>query len=269
MIKRKRQIHAVKSRAWGIDEENTTGLVPFVDFLNHDARCQSFLSFDNELKYAEVFADRDYGFGEQVFINYGKYGNDALATMFGFTLESNPYDQVEFWIGPSENDVLWKLRSELLQSHGMPILRRDGVSNDTGSYFVIKKVRNITGQGKGIPQSLRAFARVLCADSKEELIYLERMASEGDGRLAREAFKDKRKELQAMLLLLTHLNALIEDYISALSALGMAQDYEDRKRQLISVRQEMVNNILEGELTILHSAADWLRHYCLGLDSLS
>ena len=82
----------VNSRAWRIDELNTVALVillnpvwafqlqcfaiwnlifchfeayviilfwqlPFVDFLNHDVSCKSFLSFDQENNYAEVCID--------------------------------------------------------------------------------------------------------------------------------------------------------------------------------------------------------------------
>ncbi|MCO5604035.1 hypothetical protein L7F22_058192 [Adiantum nelumboides] len=67
----KQFLHAyavVNSRAWGIDEGNTVGLVPFVDFLNHSTECQSFLSFDKDYKYAEVLADKGYSCGEQVLI---------------------------------------------------------------------------------------------------------------------------------------------------------------------------------------------------------
>eukprot|EP00250_Pteridium_aquilinum_P014189 c21832_g1_i4 orf=157-1884(+) len=217
----------VNSRAWGVDEGNTVGLVPFVDFFNHDGSCQSFLSFDNEYEYAEVLADRDYTYGEQVFINYGKFGNDILAVTFGFTLEFNPYDQVEVWMGLSQRDVLRKMKLQLLHSHGMPTIRGFG-----------------------------------------ELISLERQASELDGRLARQPFKDVHKELQAMVLLLARVESLIQDYVGAILALEMAEFCKLNRKSVPRIRRKMAEDILDGELRILRSAANWLKHHCIALNSL-
>lgn len=258
----------VNSRAWGVDEGNTVGLVPFVDFFNHDAHCQSFLSFDNEYEYAEVIADRDYTAGEQVSINYGKFGNDVLAVTFGFTLEYNPYDQVEVWMGLSRRDVLRKAKLQLLHSHGMLTLSGFGDFDGGGNAFLIKEVKTIKGRGKGIPQPMRAFARVLCASSNEELVDMAREASEFDGRLARQPLKDIHKELQAMVLLLARVESLIQDHSSAILALEMADYCRMNRKPVPSIRREMAEEILGGELRVLRSAANWLKHHCIDLNSL-
>ncbi|KAI5066149.1 hypothetical protein GOP47_0018773 [Adiantum capillus-veneris] len=264
-------VHAyavVNSRAWGIDEGNTVGLVPFVDFFNHSTSCQSFLSFDKEYKYAEVLADRGYNCGAQVFINYGNYGNDVLAEKFGFTVEDNPNDQVEFWMGLSQLDALYNTRLELLQSHGMPMVPRFSGPDDCGNFFPIREVKTINGRGKGIPHSLRALARVLCANSDKELIDMAKQASQLDGRLARQPFKDVRKELEAMMLLLTRLDSLIQDHVGAISALEVASFFNVNQGSVLCTRRKMALDILNGEVRILCSATNWLKNHCTALKSL-
>lgn len=81
-------------------------------------------------------------------------------------------------------------------------------------------------KGKGIPQSLRSFARLLCCTSPQgaqfkiltvimifaELNDLSTEAEQNDGRLARLPFKDRSKELEAHNIILSHINRLIEDH---------------------------------------------------------
>lgn len=256
----------VNSRAWGVGPENTVGLVPFVDFLNHDPHSQSFLSFDNEYEYAEVIADRDYAPGEHICINYGRFGNDVLSVTFGFTLEYNPFDQVEVWMGLSERDVLHKAKLELLQSHGMLTLSGIGDGDGGGNVFLIKEVKSVKGRGKGIPQSLRAFARVLCANSSKELVDMAREASELDGRLARRPLKNMHKELQTMVLLLARIESIMQDHTTAILALQVAESCRINRNSVASLRREMAEAILGGELRVLNAAVEWLKHHCKELN---
>ena len=41
-------------------------------------------------------ADKDYGVGEEVFISYGPKSNEGLWETYGFLLDENPYNCVEF-----------------------------------------------------------------------------------------------------------------------------------------------------------------------------
>ncbi|MCO5604034.1 hypothetical protein L7F22_058191 [Adiantum nelumboides] len=230
--------------------------------LNHPY-CQESLKGVKAKEYFEFHSS-----GEEVFINYGNYGNAMLAEKFGFTVEHNPNDQVEVWMGLFQHDALYNLKLELLQSHGMPMLPKFGGSVYCGNYFPIREVKATKGRGKGIPQSLHALARVLCAVSDEELIDMARQAAETDGRLARQPFKDNQKELQAMMILVMHLDFVIRDYVAAIAALQVASFCNVETGSVTGIRRKIVEDILDGEVRILRAATNWLKHYCIALKSL-
>ncbi|XP_068316338.1 uncharacterized protein [Pyrus communis] len=103
------------------------------------------------------------------------------------------------------------MKWELLKRHHRPI------SNDVNGFdssmdsFTIKEVWSGSGKGKGIPQSLRAFARVLCCASPQELSDLAKEAAEHDGRLARRPLTNSIREIEAHQMLLSKLTQLAED----------------------------------------------------------
>ncbi|KAF9597618.1 hypothetical protein IFM89_020097 [Coptis chinensis] len=82
-----------------------------------------------------------------------------------------------------------------------------------------REIRSAGGKGKGIPQSLRAFARVLCAASLEELKDLELEAVKTDGRVARRPLKDMSREIESHLFLLSQIEPLIRDYDASIEKL--------------------------------------------------
>ncbi len=66
-------------------------LNPFADYFNHSSRgCLvefSGIGF-------EITADRAYAEGEEVYISYGKHGNDFLLAEYGFVMDGNVWDDV-------------------------------------------------------------------------------------------------------------------------------------------------------------------------------
>lgn len=253
----------VGSRAWGISSKGLA-LIPFADFFNHDGNSEAVLLSDEDEGFSEVIADRDYALGEQVSISYGKFSNATLLLDFGFTLPCNPHDQVEIWMGLSRRDPLRKSKLELLHSHNMPTLLDVNGYDTGGNSFIIKEVKSSTGRGKGIPHSLRAFARVLCASSSKELEDLASEAACYDGRLARRPFKNNSREIQAMALLLARIEMLIQQHASSILALQFMESCKVKDSQLC-IRGELAQSLLNGELHILHSASAWLKHYCTTL----
>ncbi|CAN1747439.1 Actin-histidine N-methyltransferase, partial [Linum perenne] len=129
-------------------------------------------------------------------ISYGKFVNATLMLNFGFTVPHNIHDQVEIQISISDSDVLHEMKTDILQRHQLPTIRDP---NDTypssWNCFRIREVKSVTGKGKGIPQSLRAFARVMSCNHPEDLRDLAAEAAQNDGRLARRPFKDNSTEL--------------------------------------------------------------------------
>ncbi|XP_047333019.1 fructose-bisphosphate aldolase-lysine N-methyltransferase, chloroplastic isoform X2 [Impatiens glandulifera] len=252
----------VESRAW----RSTKGvyLIPFADFLNHDGLSETIVLYDDHTGQSEVIADQKYAPGEQVFIRYGKFSNATLLLDFGFALPHNNHDEVTIHVKiPHHGSPLSVRKMELLKRF-TPNINKD-VHNFHSSWdsFTIREVKSAKGKGKGIPQSLRAFARVICCTSSQELDELENEASKGDGRIARLPLRNSSKEIEAHKFLLSQITLLITEYISSLKSietttlLCMTDKY--------TLRKKMARDLLIGEVRILKSASDWLKNYCVQL----
>ncbi|XP_056169407.1 ribulose-1,5 bisphosphate carboxylase/oxygenase large subunit N-methyltransferase, chloroplastic isoform X2 [Syzygium oleosum] len=242
----------VESRAW--ESSKGCSLIPFADFLNHDGLAKAVLLRDEQKQFSEVIADRNYAPGEQVLISYGKFSNAILVLDFGFTLPHNIHDEM-FMTGDSDKqttrkkamgaymnfqiqfnvplqDPLYKMKLYLLQRHCSQITHRFGISKCSADSFTIKEVRSAKGIGTGIPQALRAAARVLSCTSLEELNDMEEEATQNDGRLGRRPLKNINREIQAHQLLLSHITKLIDQYnASAKDSKSVARlEYDMSKR---------------------------------------
>ncbi|KAM3336679.1 hypothetical protein ACQJBY_030605 [Aegilops geniculata] len=248
----------VSSRAW--QTSRGVSLVPFADFLNHDGASDSILVYDEEKDVSEVIADRNYAVGEQVMIRYGKYSNAMLALNFGFTLSRNIYDQAHIWIDISEQDPLYKKKLDIWQKHRTPKSEHMCSSGCTRTCFAIKEVKYCGNKGVGIPQALRAFVRVFCATSIEELEEMAMEAAENDGRLARRPLKHAEREVHAHRKLLMHLDSMIQGHSTAIEQLETIDGAASRS--IHPFRKEMAKNLLAGELQVLQSAYAWVANYC-------
>lgn len=131
---------------------------------------------------------------------------------------------------------------------------------------MIREVKCATGKGKGIPQALRAFARLLSVTSHEELTALGSEAAANDGRLARQPLKNKESEIQAHCILISRLSHMIQGHECAIKVLE-SKDPDIGAR--LALRKEMARDLLTGELRVLKSACSWLTCYCSRLSSFS
>nr|GLL27896.1 histone-lysine N-methyltransferase setd3 isoform X7 [Ipomoea trifida] len=189
--------------------------------------------------HSTVIADRNYAPGDQVLIRYGKFSNATLLLDFGFTLLYNAYDQV---LNNVESSNPWR----------MSILWRFGW-----------EVRSAQGKGRGIPQSFRAYARVMCSNSPQEINDLAIEAAENDGRLARRPLRDKCREIEAHQFLLLRITELIKLYNASIKSLELQTSLHVVNKP--ACRYMMAHDLLSGELHILKSAAEWLENYCVKL----
>ncbi|KAJ8511506.1 hypothetical protein OPV22_001940 [Ensete ventricosum] len=251
----------VTSRAW--DTSKGVSLIPFADFLNHDGTCDAVLLDDVHKEISEVIVDRDYAVGEQVMIRYGKFSNATLLLDFGFTLPYNKYDQVQLLMDIPSHDPLYGMKFEILKKHCWPRTTNADKSNTSGNSFTVKEVKSANGKGKGIPQALRAFARVLSATSVEELQSLVTEATENDGRLARRPLKSNKREIQAHCILCYRLLHMIQGHDVALKELKSVDASDCNNQQ--SLRIQMARDLLNGELRVMKSAYAWLTNYCTSL----
>ncbi|KAG2328948.1 hypothetical protein Bca52824_000128 [Brassica carinata] len=253
----------VGSRAW--ETSKGISLIPFADFMNHDGLSASIVLSDEDIQLSEVTADRDYSPGDEVLIRYGEFSNATLMLDFGFTLPHNTHDEVQIQIDVPNDDPLRNMKLGLLQTHYTRSVKDINIFHSSYDSFTIKEVKSATGKGKGIPQSLRAFARLLCCTSPQELNDLSKEAEQNDGRLARLPFKDRSRELEAHKIILSHINKLIEDHNVCIKELEASNRRFESQR--FTVRRQMARDLLFGELRVLKSAAEWLNHYCTNLVS--
>ncbi|KAK3409030.1 hypothetical protein EUGRSUZ_J01148 [Eucalyptus grandis] len=238
----------VESRAW--ESSKGYSLVPFADFLNHDGLAKAVLLRDEQKQFSEVL------------ISYGKLSNAVLLLDFGFTIPHNIYDEVQIQFNVPLQDPLYEMKLYLLQRHCLQITHNFGISKCPADSFTIKEVRSAKGKGTGIPQSLRAAARVLSCISLEELNDMEEEATQNDGRLGRRPLKNIIREIQAHQLLLSCITKLIDQY-KASAKLMKPTGCPASKRD--GIRRLMACELLAGELRILKSAASWLENYTTNL----
>ncbi|KAM7492111.1 hypothetical protein LguiA_035032 [Lonicera macranthoides] len=247
----------VGSRAWGSTRGRS--MIPFADFLNHDGTSETCLLHDEGKQISEVIADYSYAPGDQVLIRYGKFSNATLLLGFGFTLPHNTHDQVQVEFEIPHHDPLREMKLELLSRHVTPAIEDVNGFISSENFFTIKEVRPATGKGKGIPQALRAFARVLCSTSPQELTDLAMEAAENDGRLARRPLKNTTREVQAHQFLLSRINQLIEEYNT--SIMSLRTPHLPHSYGKCALRRQLAIDLLDGERRILRSASDWLKNY--------
>ncbi|KAG7033033.1 Ribulose-1,5 bisphosphate carboxylase/oxygenase large subunit N-methyltransferase, chloroplastic [Cucurbita argyrosperma subsp. argyrosperma] len=185
--------------------------IPFADFLNHDGASKSLVLNDDDKQLSEVIADRDYAPGEHVLIRYGKYSNATLMLDFGFALPYNIHDQVLVQIKTVEDDPLARRKLELWQRSCTSTTKYVNGIYFPGNSFTIR----------GLPQSLRAFARILSCTSPQELNDLCTEAANGDGRLARIPLKNLNREVEAHQILLSQFKQLVEEYEASIEVLAL------------------------------------------------
>uniref|UniRef100_A0A453GY98 Rubisco LSMT substrate-binding domain-containing protein n=1 Tax=Aegilops tauschii subsp. strangulata TaxID=200361 RepID=A0A453GY98_AEGTS len=123
-----------------------------------------------------------------------------------------------------------------------------------------REVKYSGNKGVGIPQALRAFVRVFCATSIEELEEMAVEAAENDGRLARRPLKHAEREVHAHRKLLMHLDSMIQGHSTAIEQLETIDGAASRSMH--QFRKEMAKNLLAGELQVLQSAYAWVANYC-------
>ncbi|KAH0660477.1 hypothetical protein KY289_029225 [Solanum tuberosum] len=207
----------VTSRAW--ESSRGVSMIPFADFANHSDLSDTTVLCSEEKQLSEVIADYSYAPGDQMLIRYGKFSNARLLLDFGFTLPCNVYDQVEVGLTIPHEDKLRQLKLELLSKHQIPILKDVNGFSSSENSFALKEVRSADAQGRGIPQSIRAFARVLCSNSPQEINDLAMEDAENDGRVARRPLKDKSREILAHQFLLSKITGLIDEYNVSIKAI--------------------------------------------------
>ncbi|CAI0411568.1 unnamed protein product [Linum tenue] len=170
--------------------------------------------------------------------------------------------QVEIQMSVPDGDILHQMKMEIFQRHELPtICDANDVKSSSWNCFTIREVKSAKGKGKGIPQSIRAFARVLSCTRPEDLSDLAVEAAQNDGRLARRPFKDNSREIRAHTILLSHINRLIDQCHASIKSL-LPRSFVVSASGRHSFRRQMAMDLHTGELRVLKSASAWLENYC-------
>ncbi|XP_027111140.2 ribosomal lysine N-methyltransferase 4-like isoform X1 [Coffea arabica] len=250
----------VTSRAW--ESSRGVSMIPFADFLNHDGTSEACLMSHEGKQLSEVIAERDYSPGDQVLISYGKFSNSSLVLDFGFTVPYNIYDQAQVELNIPQHYHLFQMKLELLQRFKAPAIKDVNEFSSSEKLFTIKEVKFASKKGRGIPQSFRAFACVLCSNA-QELSDLESEAAQSDGRLARSPLKNKSREIEAHELIHSKITEQINEYDACIKSLGPSTSQNLVRKH--ALRRQMAHDLLSGELRVLKSASAWLKKYCATL----
>ncbi|KAK6158696.1 hypothetical protein DH2020_006010 [Rehmannia glutinosa] len=205
-------------------------------------------------------SDNDFAPGDEVLIRYGKFSNATLLLDFGFTVSCNSYDQVRVELNVPQHDRLYKQKMELLDSHRTPSIKDVNEFTSSRNSFTIREVRTGSRKGKGVPQSLRAFCRILTCNSQQELNALAIEAAQNDGRLARYPLKDKNREIAAHCHLLSEISRLTEEHNQYIKFLLVPTPLRACGKSVL--RRRLAHDLLTGELRVLKSASAWLENYC-------
>lgn len=82
----------VGSRIFGYLKKGneTSGMVPYIDLLNHSEIPNTQWYFDDDLDSFVLISTRNINKGEELTDNYGNKNNIELLLYYGFTLDSNP-----------------------------------------------------------------------------------------------------------------------------------------------------------------------------------
>ncbi|KUJ13135.1 SET domain-containing protein [Mollisia scopiformis] len=71
------------------DGDSTRLLAPFADMLNHSPEAKQCHVYDGFSGNLSVLAGKNYGSGDQLFINYGPLPNNRLLRLYGFVVPGN------------------------------------------------------------------------------------------------------------------------------------------------------------------------------------
>ncbi|EPS63276.1 hypothetical protein M569_11509, partial [Genlisea aurea] len=240
----------VNSRAW--NSYRGISLIPFADFVNHSSNSDSYLLCDETKQHSEAIADGNFAPGDEVRIRYGKkLSNADLLLDFGFTTADNRFDSVRIKLVLPQHDQLSSQKSHLLRIHSTE-------RTDTGAHwntFVVKEVKRGCREGKGIPQSLRAFARIVACSSAAELGEFVAAANRTDGRLARRPV-GKTNEVRSHRFLATEIDKLIGEVDKQIRDISICHGGAGLGRRKLAL------DVLSGEVRVLKSAVSWLNSYC-------
>ncbi|XP_024996500.1 histone-lysine N-methyltransferase setd3 isoform X2 [Cynara cardunculus var. scolymus] len=252
----KHAYNLVESRAW--ISTRGVSMIPFADFFNHDGFSETDVLSAEFEQVSEVIADENYAPGDQVLIRYGKFSNARLLLDFGFILPCNKYDKVQVEVSVPHRDHLRAMKLDLLDKHTTPPLKGVNDFSSLGNGFLVMEVKSSSGKGRGIPQSLRALARVVCCTSSQELQDLATEATQNDGGLARIPLKNRAREVQAHQFLRLRFDHIIDNYNAALESLTHHSSLLGKHAR----RMQVARGLLIGELRVLESASAWLKNYC-------
>eukprot|EP00798_Chlamydomonas_sp_ICE-L_P030013 gene30013-18089_t len=104
-------------------------LVPFADFLNHEAAVSTHLDWDASLGAVVIELDRPYNTGEQIYVSYGPKSSGELLLSYGFcpAPEGNQHEELVAYMAfaaaqPKEQEEVGELCTFIFEQGIIPVL---------------------------------------------------------------------------------------------------------------------------------------------------
>ncbi|TPX32543.1 hypothetical protein SmJEL517_g04397 [Synchytrium microbalum] len=94
-----------------VNREKDRRMAPFADMFNHSEESEAVHMVDET--GITVFASRDYESGQQVYISYGRFGNEKMLWVYGFIIENNLRDSYPLVLHTNEEADLYNVKSDL------------------------------------------------------------------------------------------------------------------------------------------------------------
>jgi len=212
---------AIESRSYDVSTEKvgerTSMMAPLSDLFNHDP--YAIICYGTDLEDSR--GDFEYRFtratvkkGEQIFINYGLYGNRKLIQQYGFASRANPDESVKFSLNLSPAMPDYEKKCALLRHHNLvagELLSRRGSEQ----------------KGYDIPQEaidphLMVALRIQCLSSEDP------DADDFTKQIS------VRNEAEATHMLITLLCAMLERYSTALEEdIALAEDLQANNKDVV------------------------------------
>jgi len=138
----------------------TRVMVPLFDMMNHDFSSELLHSIDDDGNISVFNGPHAISEGSEICLNYGRFSNEKLLLVYGFTVHNNPYNYVDIYAPLPEDDPLYALKANFLrQQYG---------NSPNGPHSILQMTKN--EHPRVLPSSLLSTLRLIGIQSYEELL---------------------------------------------------------------------------------------------------
>jgi hypothetical protein len=224
---------------------------PLFDMMNHDFESPISHAMDTSGNLS-VFngSTESIEEGDEIKLSYGRFGNEKLLTIYGFTVSPNPYDTVSIFAPVQSSDALYSAKVKVL-AENCPWAR------NASAFPHALATSNVHERRHVIPSSLLSVLRVVGVQSEEEL---HEVQAGDEGTIALVSPQNEFGALSALRSALDTmarqmaLNLISDENLHASSSRTKPQHHGSASERLDSENVRNARTLCQSELTILQVA---------------